>query len=797
MKKLYFSVIAIFLFTAVNAQIINIPDANFKARLLAANIDNYIATNFANVRIKIDTNNDGEIQISEALQVKSLDLQLCSISNLIGIESFINLKGLNCLENQLTSLDVSNLIGLENLVCNRNILTSLNINGLVNLKLLMCAENQLSTLNVAGLTNLEYLNCYTNLLPELNLTNLPALSTLSCGHNLLTQLNLTGLTNLNSLSCDHNQLTTLNVNTVDLTILDCGSNLIAVLDVGNLVSLQYLYCEFNQIQTLDVSALTLLMLLECSGNQLGTLDVSMLSNLNSLYCGSNPLTSLNLKNGRLENSVNFPGIPNLQYICADESQLSQIEGLITQYGYANCAVNSYCSFTPGGTYYAIQGNNRYDSNNNGCDISDLSASNVKFSITDGANTGSLISNTTGTYFIPVSAGTQTLTPNLENPGYFNISPATISVVFPGATNPFVQDFCIAANGIHPDLEVSILPILRARPGFDAIYKLIYRNKGTNTQSGTVNFTFDDPVLDLVAANPSASAQSSNNLTWNFNQLMPFETREITVKLNVNSPVETPPVSAGYVLNYTAAINSAATEETPIDNTFLYSQTVANSLDPNDKTCIEGTTITPEMVGKEVHYIIRFENTGTANAENIVVKDMIDTSKFDINSLIPIDGSAPFTTRITGDKVEFIFQNINLPFDDTNNDGYVAFKIKTKPTLVLGNTFSNTASIYFDYNAPIATNTATTTVALLAKSDFAFENYFQIYPNPANDVLNIEVKKQIEVTSISIYNTLGQLILVLPGAKEIKTVDISALKAGNYYIKINSDQGSSNAKFIKL
>ncbi len=47
------------------------------------------------------------------------------------------------------------------------------------------------------------------------------------------------------------------------------------------------------------------------------------------------------------------------------------------------------------------------------------------------------------------------------------------------------------------------------------------------------------------------------------------------------------------------------------------------------------------------------------------------------------------------KVEFIFENINLPFDDATNDGYVAFKIQTNPSLVVGDSFSNTASIYFD------------------------------------------------------------------------------------------------------
>jgi hypothetical protein len=100
-------------------------------------------------------------------------------------------------------------------------------------------------------------------------------------------------------------------------------------------------------------------------------------------------------------------------------------------------------------------------------------------------------------------------------------------------------------------------------------------------------------------------------------------------------------------------------------------------------------------------MIRFENKGTAEAQNVVVKDMIDTSKFDVSSLVVTQGSHPFVTRITEtNKVEFIFENINLPFDDATNDGYVAFKIKTKPSLVVGDSFSNTASIYFDYNFPI-------------------------------------------------------------------------------------------------
>ena len=261
-------------------------------------------------------------------------------------------------------------------------------------------------------------------------------------------------------------------------------------------------------------------------------------------------------------------------------------------------------------------------------------------------------------------------------------------------------------------------------------------------------------------------------------------------------METPAVNGGDVLNYTAVIASSATDDMPLDNTFSLPQIVVNSFDPNAKTCLEGTSITPDMIGKYVHYMIRFENTGTFPAENIVVKDMIDATKFDVASLIPLNASHDYTTRITGNKVEFIFENINLPFEDATNDGYIVFKIKTLPTLALGDSFSNSASIYFDYNFPIVTDPAVTTFATLATQDFVFNNYLTVYPNPTNDVLNLTAKQAIELKSMSVYNVVGQLVLSVPNAKGVSTIDVSNLTVGTYFLKVVSDKGTSNVKFMK-
>ena len=356
---------------------------------------------------------------------------------------------------------------------------------------------------------------------------------------------------------------------------------------------------------------------------------------------------------------------------------------------------------------------------------------------------------------------------------------------------------MAPNGVHPDLKVVVIPTNSASPGFDVTYKIIYKNKGTTTQSGSISFVFDDAILDFVTSNPAVASQVNNIITWTLSDFLPFISGKILFTLNLNAPTETPPVNGDDVLYFSTTIASAATDETPSDNTATLSQTVFNSFDPNDKTCLEGSNITPEMIGNYVHYKIRFENTGTANAQRIIVSDRIDLTKFDIATLVPIDGSHAFTTRIyDGNKVEFIFENIQLPFDDANNDGYVVFKIKTLPTLTLSDSFSNSAAIYFDYNYPIFTNDAVTTIQVLGTPDFDFGNYFTLYPNPTKEVLNLKSKMEIKINSIAIYNTLGQLVIAIPNAQNVSMVDVSNLTTGNYFIKINSDKGISNTRFVK-
>ncbi|AWA30403.1 T9SS C-terminal target domain-containing protein [Flavobacterium magnum] len=764
MKKLY-----ILLFFAigcqVNAQVIDFPDPGFKTALISPGFG-------------FDTNQDGEIEQSEAAVIENLILTNASaeIYSIEGIEYFHALKKLDIAGHSVSNMDVTSLTNLEVLDCRANPVTSLQVAGMQHLRELYFGSSS-SPLTTVDLTDLPALNGLYGVggnLTTVTVSDSPLIHVIDLAYNDLTSLTITNCPQLTELHCQYNELTNL--------------------DLSPMAALTTLQMDFNHFTLIDFDPVIYLEVLLCSHNNFTTLDLNKLSYLDVFFCDGMGIDSVFLKNGSHESTVSFNN-SFIGYICCDESDVAGIQATAANQG-LNVVINSYCSFVPGGNYFTVAGNVKFDSDNNGCDNADIAIPGLKFNTVSGVTSQTTVPDASGDYEITAKIGTHTITPQIENPAYFAISPPSVVLTFPATASPYTQNFCITPIGTHDDLEITLIPIGTAIPGFDANYKILYKNKGNTVQSGSVSMTFEDAIMDLVNATPTASVQTTNTVSWNFIDLRPFEEKAIFVRMNINTPVENPAVNEGDLLHFTAGITSAGTDESPTNNTAALVQYVYNAMDPNDKICLEGSTVTPDVAGKYVHYMVRFENTGTANAQNVVVKDMIDTAKFDVLSLVPLDGSHPFRTRISDtNKVEFIFENIQLPFDDANNDGYVAFKIKTRPTLVVGNTFSNTASIYFDYNAPVVTNTATTAIQVLGTSDFPFNEAFSIYPNPASEILNIAAKGNILINSVSVYNLLGQLIMVVDNPSE--KLDISLMAAGTYILKINTPSGSSATKFIKL
>src|SRR5436190_20296355 len=104
-----------------------------------------------------------------------------------------------------------------------------------------------------------------------------------------------------------------------------------------------------------------------------SLDLSSLVNLSYLEGeGLGSVVHLNLKNGR--NTTIDPLFAYyssvLQYVCADDFEVTYLLNLFANSPYGVPNINSYCSFLPGGHYNTIQGTLTADLNNNGCDAGD-------------------------------------------------------------------------------------------------------------------------------------------------------------------------------------------------------------------------------------------------------------------------------------------------------------------------------------------------------------------------------------------------------------------------------------------
>lgn len=146
--------------------------------------------------------------------------------------------------------------------------------------------------------------------------------------------------------------------------------------------------------------------------------------------------------------------------------------------------------------------------------------------------------------------------------------------------------------------------------------------------------------------------------------------------------------------------------------FIFAFTNASS--QNDKSEIHNGKITTAQIaiGEFLEYTIRFQNTGTDTASNVLIKDTLD-DKLDWSTFRMIATSHNFQLTINDlYKCNWIFSNIKLVDSNKNvplSRGFLTYIIKPKSSLVIGDTIKNFASIYFDNEQPVHTNTEKTAV----------------------------------------------------------------------------------------
>jgi len=683
----------------------------------------------------LDANNDGEIQVSEAQTATFLSFNANYYASVGGIEAFTNITALHLHILSLTALDLSPF----------EYLTELDL------------RTDVETIDVSMLTNIEHFRIYASSTSNVIMGTMANLKTIEFLQAPITSVDLTGAENLENafLSC---------LESTDIQI-------------GYKPNLTYIYVYSHHLTNLDLS--------ECP--VLVNAEISVGNSTDDIY--------VNLKNGYTNFSQNYMdfsyatnGNPNYHcYVCIDEGEELMFTDEYVPFG---VVISPYCTFEPGGSHNKIMGSIYVNQNGICSDATEILGFSA-ITINGDDLAGTAFSNSNSYNFYPTT-GTFTLVPQIDT-NLFTVSPESATVTFTDANNNVsTQNFCVTANGIHPDVEVVIIPLTPPRPGFDATYKILYKNNGNQTLSGDVTFTYDEGFIDYVSALPAATAALPGSLTWSYTGLQPFESREIELTLNVNGPMETPAVNIDDVLNLTVNITPLTGDEAPENNTFGLKQVVVGSFDPNDITCLEGEAVNPAMIGQYLHYNINFENTGTAPATFVVVKDVINVAEFDVSTLRMLDASHDVEARLTGNTVEFYFNNINLAAN--GGKGNVTFKIKSLNTLTVNDDVTQEAEIFFDYNWPIETNEATTVFDILNAGSFDKDGSVKVYPNPARGVINITSDNILQ--HVALYDMQGRLLQAgnITGAEA--KIDISNRAAGAYFVKITTEKGVGIEKIIK-
>ena len=808
MKKFIYLIAIMILFhlAPAKAQWVTIPDANFANKL-------------QQLFPSCMNGNQMDTTCPQILNATSLNIRNSNISDISGIEKFTNLNTLNCRKNQITG--ISNLPNnLTTLNCDSNLISNLSMlpNGLQHL---FCTHNDLTSLGTLP-GSLIRLDCSYNplsLLPALpsslielycandSLTILPtlpnALCTLSCSYNDFSA----GLPllpdSLRSLYSEHNQLTTLPALPSLLNRLYCRNNQLTSLPA--LPShMRFVFCDYNQLTSLpSLSAIPSTpfgFFLNCSYNQLNSLPV-LPSHLNVLVCSYNQITSI-------------PAVPSyMQTFIINNNNISCLSNLPQFWNIANIS-NNPLTCVPNQTNYSLGlplcMDNDPINNPNYCP----GVSNIAGEVySDLDSDCSLDSTDFHTINLPVKLYDSQnnllgLTYTVNGAYSFTLlQPDTFVVKIDDASQPFSMD-CGQMNHLNVVLDSANQSALNndfpviCDSVFDIAIQSVARqgwvfpgqthtlqtnitnnfswyalNCNSTLTSGTLIITVNGPVSYVAPVNNAFSPfVAGNTFTYSIADFAGLTPIDFGLRFLTDTTAQ-----AGDQICVHVEINPSPIDADTLNNIYDFCYQVVNSYDPNMKEVFPVNVLPGYQ--DWFTYTIHFQNTGNAPAFNIRLRDTLDTN-LDLSSFEVLGYSHPTNVSLYGNVLTVRFNNIMLP--DSTSDyegsmGYFQYRLKPLPNLPNGTQIENTAYIYFDYNAPIVTNTTQNNfqMPVYSKELNAKENDFFIYPNPGKGLFLFRDGKIAQ--TIEVFNVMGELVLKQENTGQI---NLQSMPKGIYLARIN-------------
>jgi uncharacterized repeat protein (TIGR01451 family) len=744
-----------------------------------------------------------------------------NLSGLIPL-SFANLTDLDTLNlmfNQLTgtiSAFVSNLSQLKYLNLAYNQLTGAipeSLGNLSNLILLALDHNLLNKgiipSSLGNLTNLTVMeldvDSLTGSIPT-SIGNLTNLSWLSLGGNQLigsVPSSLGNLTNLTVLAVEGNQLTgSIPASLGNLKKMSnislAGNNLSDSIPstLANFPVLNYFLLYSNKLTFAGMEQLA-----EAYGSKLyydPQANISLHYNGNTLSVSAGGTLANDTfhwyRNGILINTV--PGDSTLQVTNTGSYSVTVTNAIAKKLTLYSDTVNTNVNELFGYAYLDLNGNNIKDSSeplfNNG-KIIVKSATDSTVNVTSDGN-----------FRIYLDTGNYTSS-FLPTKNYYTVIPQNHNSSFSNYDNIDTVHFALKPVTGKTDIDISMYALMPTVPGFGTTYRIRYQNSGTDTISHGDIQLVKDPRYNFVFSSPAYTSINGDTIHWSYSNLKPLDTASISVFSILPSGV---PI--GDTLTSVATISPVTNDLYAADDTAVLKQLTVGSYDPNNKSENHAGSVSTNEVknGDYLTYTIRFQNTGTYAAFNIAVRDTL-SDKLDWNSFEMVGASHNYQLSITGgNKCTWYFNGIGLPDSNSNepaSHGYIVYRVKLKKTLAAGNVINNTAGIYFDYNAPVQTNTEKTVVQNLVLPLQLLS--FTAQRNNATNLLKWSTADEINTDHFEIqrssngkdFSAIGSVQSLNNGkiTNNYQYTDNSPLKGVNFYrLKMVDKDGKYSYSSIK-
>jgi uncharacterized repeat protein (TIGR01451 family) len=473
---------------------------------------------------------------------------------------------------------------------------------------------------------------------------------------------------------------------------------------------------------------------------------------------------------RIVQHLSFQNPGNYYSMCSDETFFTipdlgptcgQVNGLIYVDGNFNCTKQSNEPMVPNALLEVQPG---------------------PYYITSNAEGGYSANLPLGSYTIAqVSTQFEEHCANAPQPFTITGTPAAVSVNFPDSSLVPLDVSVTIASGA-------------ARPGFQVQYGLqVSNHTPTNSGSTQLVMTFD-PAVTFVSAFPTPTSVVGNVIMWNQAQLNAWQLRQYTVILQVPPDIGL----LGTVLNADATIITANTDAAPANNSYTHAVTITGAYDPNDKLAVTSSHYSDEVyyIGTDewIDYTIRFQNTGTDTAFNVVITDTLPTT-LDPATLVIGAGSHPFTWELRDQGVlKLYFMNIQLPDSNVNepaSHGFVGFRIRPHLPLLPGDEIVNIANIYFDFNPPVITEPSVLVGTMgTGVAEERSVPQLLLSPNPTGGLMQVQVNG--ERSSEGLLRVLamdGRVVVEQRMNGPWTELDLSWLSPTMYLLEWNGSHGA--------